>query len=219
MSSSPLREPGVRENLYGLGFREVSPGSGSKYLPLELIPARDYAEDFRITGVGNGLNLSVMWSQVLFYDNRDKHFLTKHFVPSGSTLTVELSGAETARLYATLGRGREIGEWRMFPGPMATGPVSFKQPPTGKLPMWWCISPFGPPIREYVITLNGNDRGEWSDTAQYGVGDIVQYGGRYWYSLCEDPSVPVWSGEDANALPGDFDPNADPAALAAETGE
>jgi hypothetical protein len=202
--ASPLREPGVRENLYGLGSREVSPGSGSKYLPLELIPARDYAEDFHITGVGSGLTLDEMYCQVLFFDNHDKHFLTKHLVPTGDRLALALDPSETARLYTVLGRGREIGEWHLYPGPMATGPVSFKRPPTGRLPMWFCISPFGPPTREMVITLKGTDKGPYQEGQAYSAGDMVEIDGRYFYAFCDTDGSP---GSGPNLNPSDPDSN------------
>jgi hypothetical protein len=204
MPSSPLRESGIPENLYGLAHREVAPGSGSRYLPLELIPARDYTENFHITGVGSGLSLDEMYCQVLFFDVHERHCLTKHIAPSGDQLQFQLNANETARLYTVLGRGREIGEWHLYPGPMATGPVSFKRPPTGRLPMWFCISPFGPPTREMVITLRGTDKGPYVEGQSYSAGDIVQIDGRYFYAFCDSDGSP---GSGPNLDPNDPDSN------------
>ena len=87
---------------------------------------------------------------------------------------------------------------------MATGPVSFKRPPTGGLPVWWCISPFEPPTREAVITLNGVDRGEYQEGVSYAPGDIVTIDGRSFYAFCPtDGSL----GSGPNLDPNDPDSN------------
>jgi len=200
-----LLTPIQRERLYGLTFRSLTPADQARYTPLELIPGRDYSEKFMLDGAGPSPD-EAEWMAVLLGPG-SKVIATQPVSMDGNTLQLDLESSQTVRLFASCKRGAEIGEWYIFPGPLATGPVSFKKPPTGRGPaMWFCIEPFPPNMEVWESTLQGINRGDWSDTESYSVGDIVAYGGHYWYSLCENPTVPVWEGPDANALPTEFAP-------------
>lgn len=208
-----LLSPVQRERLYGLTFRSLTPAHTARYTPLELIPGRDYRETFMLDGVGpspavfdggDGLQHEIPFTAVFFGPDR-KLYAEQQLSADGNKLQLDIDMAQTVKLFAGCDRGVQVGSWYILPGPLATGPISFKKPPNRDYPASWiCISPFEPAMQEMVITLKGVDKGPYQDGTSYKQGDMVTMDGRVFYALCDTDGSP---GSGPNLDPDDPDSN------------
>jgi hypothetical protein len=183
-----------------VGFRPT-------YAPLQLIPARTYTETFNLTDAPPaGGSAEIHFQAALFAPDAKSPVLQCTCEKRSNTLVFTLTDLDTVRLFTALDRGTKVGEWQLFPGPLATGPVSFRRPPGEhpRLPMWVCITPFEPSMQELVITLKGTDKGPYVPGTSYSAGDIVQIDGRSFYAFCDTDGSP---GSGPNLDPNDPDSN------------
>ncbi len=207
-----LLTPIQRERLYGLTFRSLTPADQARYTPLELIPGRAYTETFNLDGIGPAPTLSdgdgpesESPFTAVFLGPDAKVCFTQPLSASGNQLQLTVDMASTVKLFAGCDRGVQVGEWYIFPGPLATGPISFKKPPNRDYAASWiCISPFEPAMQEMVITLKGVDKGPYQDGTAYSQGDMVTIDGRVFYALCDTDGSP---GSGPNLDPSDPDSN------------
>ena len=188
-----------RERLRSIGNRGVQPGGASTYLPLELIPGQPYEETLRLDGLGFAPE-PAEWT-VLFMGPTGEVLAAQPTVSQEDQLRVEVDTATNAQLFVACRRGRDVGEWMIAPGPLATGPILWKKPDREWRDLNWLdLGPSGEQTKEAVITLKGTERGDFVDGVAYVEGDIVTVQGRQFYCIADTFGAP---GSGPNLDPSD----------------